>query len=160
MALIRRRILLASVIFLAVWPAWAGPQQTDWRRYVIPETGANVDLPTGIFSNNVGKSETGYGSRFLTADGRANLTVQSLRNDNNDPPSAFLARMRPPRNIVYRRVTRNFFAVSSIRNGLIWYDRCNFSGRSVTCVLINYPATEKRAWDGVVTRISNSLSKS
>lgn len=158
--MIGRTILLASAVFLAVWPAYAAPQQADWRRYVIPETGANVDLPTGIFSNNVGKSETGHGTRFLTADGRANLTVRSLRNENNDPPSAFLARMRPPRDIVYRKVARNFFAVSSIRNGLIWYDRCNFAGRSVTCVLINYPATEKRAWDGVVTRISNSLSKS
>ena len=157
--MIRRNILLAAGVFLAVAPAWAGPQQTDWRRYVIPETGANVDLPTGIFSNNVGKSETGYGSRFLTADGRANLTVQSLRNDNNDPPSAFLARMRPPRDIVYRRVTPNFFVVSSVRNGSIWYDRCNFAGRGVTCVLINYPAAEKRQWDAIVTRISYSLAK-
>ena len=155
-----RRMLLAFGILLAGVPAWAGPQQTDWQRYVIPETGAKVDLPTGIFSNNAGKSEKGYGARFLTADGRANLTVQSLRNDHNDAPSAFLARMRPPRDIVYRKVTRNFFAVSSIRNGLIWYDRCNFAGQSVTCVLINYPAAEKRAWDGVVTRISNSLSNS
>jgi hypothetical protein len=154
-----RRILLAAAVSLSVWPAWSAPQQTDWRRYVIPETGANVDLPTGIFSNKVGNSEKGYGARFLTADGRANLTVQSLRNDSNDPPSAFLAKMRPPSGIVYRKVTRNFFAVSSIRNGLIWYDRCNFAGGSVTCVLINYPAAEKRAWDGVVTRISNSLSK-
>lgn len=156
----RLAIFLAAWVFLTACPAWAGPQETAWRRYVIPETGANVDLPAGIFSNNAGRSETGYGARFLTADGRANLTVRSLRNDNNDPPATFLARMNPPRNVVYRRVTPNFFVVSSVRNGLIWYDRCNFAGRSITCVLINYPATEKKAWDGVVTRISNSLSSS
>ena len=150
---------LASA-FLTLCPALASAQEKDWQRYVIAETGANVDLPTAIFTNNAGKPESGYGARFLTADGRANLTVRSDRNDSKATPAAFLAKMRPPRDIVYRRVTPNFFVVSSIRNGLIWYDRCNFAGRAVTCVLINYPATEKRAWDGVVTRISNSLSKS
>jgi hypothetical protein len=27
----------------------------------------------------------------------------------------------------------------------------------MNCVLINYPATEKRNWDSVVTRISHTL---
>jgi hypothetical protein len=48
--------------------------------------------------------------------------------------------------------------VSSFRNDRIWYDRCNFSGHYINCVLLNYPAVEKRQWDDVVTRISNSLS--
>lgn len=50
-----------------------------------------------------------------------------------------------------------FFVVSSFRNGMIWYDRCNFAGRYVTCVLMNYPAAEKTRWDAIVSRISNSL---
>jgi hypothetical protein len=33
-------------------------------------------------------------------------------------------------------------------------------GRFVTCVSIKYPAAEKKRWDAVVTRISNSLSES
>jgi hypothetical protein len=32
--------------------------------------------------------------------------------------------------------------VSSYKGGKVWYDRCNFSGRLVHCVLINYPAEE------------------
>jgi hypothetical protein len=86
--------------------------------------------------------------------------VQSVLNEANETPSAFLAKKRPPLDIVYRRVTPNFFVVSSFRNGLIWYDRCNFAGRFITCVLINYPAAEKKQWGGVVTRISNSLANS
>jgi hypothetical protein len=66
--------------------------------------------------------------------------------------------MQPPNNIVYKRVTPNFFVVSSFRNDKIWYDRCNFAGHFVNCVLINYPAAEKRRWDGIVTRISNTLT--
>jgi hypothetical protein len=48
--------------------------------------------------------------------------------------------------------------VSSFKGDKIWYDRCNFSARFIHCVLINYPADEKREWDGIVTRISNTLS--
>jgi hypothetical protein len=55
-------------------------------------------------------------------------------------------------------VTPGFFVVSSFRKGKIYYDRCNFAGRFINCVLINYPASEKRQWDNVVTRISNTLA--
>lgn len=149
--------LLAATV-LALSPISAMAQQ-NWQRYVVPETGASVDVPRHIFSEEGGKPEAGHGALFQTSDRRANLTVQSLRNDANDTPAAFLAKKRPPPGIVYRRVTGNFFVVSSFRNDVIWYNRCNFAGRSVTCVLINYPAAEKKRWDAAVTRISNSLSK-
>jgi hypothetical protein len=151
------RLIAAS--FLALWLALPSAQASDWQRYVVAETGAGVDVPRDIFSDEAGKPEAGYGARFQTSDRRANLTVQSLRNDANDSPSAFLAKKRPPSGIVYRRVTPRFFVVSSFRNDLIWYNRCNFAGRSIACVLINYPAAEKKRWDAVVTRISNTLSK-
>lgn len=144
--------------FLALWPISATAQQ-NWQRYVVAETGASVDVPRHIFTEDAGKPETGYGALFLTPDRRANLTIQSLPNDANDTPSVFLAKKRPPSDVVYRRVTANFFVVSSFRNDLIWYNRCNFAGRLITCVLINYPAAEKKRWDAAVTRISNSLSK-
>lgn len=148
---------------LAPSPAMAldrppGSQQDGWQHYAVAATGAHVDIPTAIFSKDAGPAETGLGRRFLTSDGRANLTVQSLPNEANDSPAAFLARRRPPADIVYRRVTPNFFVVSSFRNRIIWYNRCNFSGGFAHCVLINYPAAEKRQWDGVVTRISNTLA--
>lgn len=150
--------VLAAIV-LALWPGFASAQASDWQRYVVPETGAAVDVPRDIFSEEAGKPEAGYGARFLTRDRRANLTVHSERNDAGDTPATFLTKKNPPRGIVYRRVTPNFFVVSSFRDGTIWYDRCNFAGRIVTCVLINYPAAEKKRWDAVVTRISNSLSK-
>ncbi len=110
----------------------------------MPETGAVAQIPTSIFSEDGGKPEVGYGRRFVTSDKRANLTVQSVSNDAGDAPAAFLAKKNPPPNIEYRRVTSRFFVVSSVRENKIWYDRCNFVGHVVNCVLINYPAAEKR----------------
>ena len=72
-------------------------------------------------------------------------------------PATFLAKMRPPAGIIYKRITSDFFVVSSIRNDRIWYNRCNRGNGTMNCVLINYPAAEKRRWDGVVTRISHTL---
>lgn len=136
----------------------ASAQGSDWQRYVVPQSGAAVDIPTAVFSQDAGVPEPRYGRRLTTADGRANLTVQSFTNDARDTPAAFLAKQGPPANIMYRKVTGRFFAVSSIRDGKIWYNRCNSSGRYINCVLINYPAGEKRQWDGIVTRISNTLA--
>jgi hypothetical protein len=136
----------------------AARQPLEWQRYVIPETGTSVDIPTTVFSNDAGRPETGYGRRFLSSDRRANLTVQSVPNEAGDSPAAFLAKKKPPAGIEYKRVTPRFFAVSSFRNDMIWYDRCNFGSRFINCVLLNYPASEKQQWDGVVTRISHTLS--
>jgi hypothetical protein len=146
-----------SAIALIFSCAAATAQPANWRRFVVPESGASVDLPLGIFTEEGGKPDTGYGGRFLTSDHRANLTVQSVPNEGLSP-ARFLATKNPPSNIVYKRITDRFFVVSSFRNDRIWYNRCNFAGRTANCVLINYPAAEKRQWDGIVTRISNTLA--
>ena len=146
------------VLGLALAPTVAAAEPISWSKYQVPETGAAVDIPTSIFSEQAGKPEAGYGGRFLTSDRRADLTVQSVPNDAGFSPAVFLAKKNPPRDIVYKRVTPRFFVVFSFSNGKIWYNRCNFAGRFINCVLINYPAAEKRQWDGVVTRISNTLA--
>jgi hypothetical protein len=152
---LRRRFLAYG---LALWPIATAAQPADWIRFQIPESGASVDIPISIFSEDAGKPETGYGQRFLASDRLANLTVQSVANTEGVSPAAFLARKNPPRDIVYKRITSRFFAVSSFRQGKIWYDRCNFTSRFINCVLINYPAEQKRQWDSIVTRISNTLA--
>ncbi|MDB5637535.1 MAG: hypothetical protein JWP51_2443 [Bradyrhizobium sp.] len=147
-----------TALVVALWPTLAAAQPMYWVRYQVPETGASVDIPTSIFTEDGGKPEDGYGGRFLTSDRRADLTVQSVANDAGFSPAVFLARKNPPSDIVYKRVTPGFFVVSSFRKGKIYYDRCNFAGRFINCALINYPASEKRQWDSVVTRISNTLA--
>jgi hypothetical protein len=117
----------------------------------------NVDIPVTIFSEDAGPSQGGTGRRFFTKDHRADLTVQWVPNPENDSPATFLKKKRPPSGIQYKRVTPRFFAVSSIRNGRIWYNRCNRARDSLNCVLINYPAAVESLWDAVVTRISLSL---
>jgi hypothetical protein len=152
------KMLLAAGV-LSLLPAFASAEPLRWKRYEIAETRSGADVPVDVFTSEAGKPDSGVGAKWRTGDGRANLTVQSVANDANQTPAAFLAAMNPPRGIVYKRVTQDFFVVSSFRDEKVWYNRCNFAGRHVTCVLINYPASEKTQWDAIVTRISHSLSR-
>jgi hypothetical protein len=146
------------IMGIALAPVAASAQPIGWQGYVVPETGAVAQIPTTVFSQDGGKPEEGYGRRFISEDGRAKLTVKSIPNTAGDSPASFLAKQNPPPNIVYQRITPRFFVVSSFRGDKIWYNRCNFVGRFANCVLIDYPAAEKRRWDSVVTRISNTLA--
>ena len=148
-------VALSSSLLLVAEAAGA----VDWERYEIAKNGASVEIPVSLFSENAGLLERELGKRFFTSDHRANLTVRAIPNPDNDTPAAFLAKQRPPPGIVYKRVTPEFFVVSSFRNEEIWYNRCNRSAGYMNCVLINYPASEKRQWDGIVTRISRSLAR-
>ena len=131
--------------------------QVHWERYSIPQTGTSVDIPRSIFTEHAGHSDP-YGERFTTGDGRAELTVQTGPNTDRDTPAIFLAKNHPPSSIQYKRVTGRFFAVSGYKHDKVYYSRCNFSRGLIHCVMIDYPASEERDWDGIVTRISLSLS--
>jgi hypothetical protein len=155
-----KAISLACVVALSLSfvPVAGAGGANEWKRYVIANNGAAVEIPVSLFSEDSGPPEGGLGRRFYTNDHRADLTVEAIPNFENDTPAAFLAKKRPPSDIVYRRVTPEFFVVSSFRNEKIWYNRCNRSDRYMNCVLINYPASEKQQWDSVVTRISHTLT--
>jgi hypothetical protein len=148
---------LACAIAISLVPSAAFGANSDWATYRITKTGAAVEIPAAIFSEDTESSEDGLSRHFYTGDRRADLTVQSIPNRANDSPATFLAKKRPPSGIVYKRVTPKFFVVSSFRNGKIWYNRCNRANQYMNCVLINYPAAEKRQWDAIVTRISHTL---
>lgn len=152
-----KAMMMALALALTASTSTVSAQPVRWTRYIIPQTGTSVDFPSSIFTEEGGRPD-GYGQRFRTADGRAQLTIEAAPNVANDSPAAFLSKRHPPSGIQYKRVTPRFFAISSYKGDKVWYDRCNFSERLVHCVLINYPAEEEHAWDDVVTRMSLSLS--
>jgi hypothetical protein len=92
---LRSLVAVAALVFAG---NAAAAESINWQRYVVAESGAGVDIPTSIFTEEAGKPEGAH-------------------------------------------------------------DRCNFAASSINCVLINYPAAEKRDWDGIVTRISNTLAR-
>src|SRR3954452_10901822 len=95
-------VIALAVIFSS---SLAATKPVETQRYVICETGTSVDIPATIFSNDAGRPEIGDGRRFLSSDGRANLTVQYVPNQAGASPAVFLAKKKPPAGIEYKRVT-------------------------------------------------------
>jgi len=133
----------------------------DWRTFEVPDFGTKVQYPADIFSP-AGQPEVGLGQRFERADGRAVLSIYARSNKAGETPRTYLRKhLRVNRSALdYVRIARSFFAISSERDGVILYSRCNFSGGArgtIHCFDLKYPRQEKRSWDAVVTRISLSL---
>jgi hypothetical protein len=156
-----RRLLLFCFTFAVGGFPQQAPAQSEWTTYA-DAAGTRVEYPADVFSQESGRPEIGTGKRFTTADGRAQLSIYTLANSRGQSPASYLkTNMKGPRSkLNYDRVARNFFAVSTNRNGTVLYRRCNFSGNrggTMHCIDLAYPLSEKRAWDGPVTRISRSL---
>jgi hypothetical protein len=148
--------MLFAATFTVGAPAAA---QESWALYA-DVRGTRVEYPRDIFSVHQGND--GAGQVFTTQDGRARLHMYAMDNPKGLSPRAFMKRHFPVARstLTYDRVAQNFFAISSRRQGMIVYLRCNFSstrGSTLHCVDIRYPAIQKRAWDGIVTRISRSV---
>jgi hypothetical protein len=162
-ALVSNLVLLLSILPSADAQVRGRPGQgLGWQRFEVQEFGTTVDYPAGIFSEPDGKAEKGTGQRFNRADGRAVLTIYARENEDSDTPASYLQKnLRAPRTALdYARVTPSFFAISSERQGIVRYSRCNFSseaGGAIHCFDLVYPQAESRAWDSIVTRISRSL---
>jgi hypothetical protein len=141
--------------------AEASARASGWGRYQDRDFGMRFDFPAHIFSLKSAE-QGGQGVVFSTPDGRARIRLFAFANEANDTPRRYLGRTAKAGEgrFTYVRTTSRFFVASGTRDGMIFYRRCNFpaSGRRVACFHMDYPKQEKRAWDGVVTRISLSLA--
>jgi hypothetical protein len=154
-------VFLGTAVPLAV-QAQVRPEMADWTTFYVPDFGTQIEYPAAIFSKDEGTAEKGLGRRFTTNDGSATFTIYSRANDARDTPASYLRKnLRVSRSTLdYERVAPSFFAISSVRQGSIFYSRCNFSsdaGGAIHCFDMVYPQEAKRAYDYVVTRISRSL---
>jgi hypothetical protein len=138
-----------------IYGSSAMAQPRGWVTYN-DDRGTNVQLPADLFSVD---RATERGRTFATPDGRATLDIYTGPNERGETPAQTLNRTLSdlsPR-LSYTRVTSDFFVISARHERQILYRRCNFDARTIHCLDLKYPASEKRAWDAIVTRISLSL---
>ena len=149
------RILLTALgLSLLALPARA-QQWTTFRN----DSGTTVPYPADLFTLRAGEG-TPRGAAFTSADGRARLHIFAFANERNESPAQFIRRVivDDRRKLTYQRVARGFFVFSAPEEGRVLYRRCNFSrDRMIHCVDLRYPGAEKRAFDGIVTRMSLGL---
>lgn len=120
--------------------------------------GSSVQYLREVLSVPAGSGEPS-GPVLQSADGRARLHVFTLPNEGRVSPSEFIRRAvtNQQERLSYRRVTDRFLVFSAAQGDLILYRRCNFVAARIHCFDVRYPRSEKRMWDGPVTRMSFSL---
>ena len=136
------------------------PRDPDWSALAETNLGTTMDLPRAVFSMADGDAHKGVGRRYRTPDGRARVAVWTERNSSRDTPASYLRRTFaiPRATLDYERFTPKFAVVSGDYGGKVYYLRCNLSPRGTFhCFDLAYPAREKKAWDGIVMRMSRSL---
>lgn len=164
-------IAAAVVAVIASGPSGAARAQVDrptegvetpeWTVFS-DEFGTRVDIPENIFSVDAGPPVRGRGLHLRSPDERARLMIYVEDNGARHSPASFVqANLRESREALdYDRVTNRFFAISGVKDGEIFYSRCNFpqgGAGPLHCIYVAYPKAEERLWDGIVTRISRSL---
>jgi len=152
------RALLWLIALGAVATAAA---QQRWTTYANARFGTTIDYPADLFAQHDPPPENGDGQAFRSRDGRARLAVWGAYNVDGDSPQAYVQQyVEPDGGISYRQITARHFVVSGLRNGDIFYQRCNFAaapGDVIDCFKATYPETDKAAMDAVVARLSRSL---
>ena len=90
----------------------------EWQTFVVQDFGTRVQYPANIFVP-AGRPGKGSGQKFKSADGRAELSIYSIRNDAGETPASYLRHnLRMDRSSLdYTRIARSFFAISSERRG-------------------------------------------
>ena len=148
-----RSLLIAIAMSLLTLPAQA-QQWTTYRN----ASGTTLPFPS-LFTVRAGEG-TPRGEVFTSADGRARLHIFAFANERSESPAQFIKRVivDDSRKLSYQRVGRDFFVFSAPEGDRVLYRRCNFSrDRMIHCVNLRYPRAEKRAFDGLVTRMSLGL---
>jgi hypothetical protein len=141
-------------------PPVSAAASEGWTAYANARFGTAIEYPAGIFSTREPPPENGDGQAFRSADGRARLLVYGANNVENDTPQSYVDKYVDPKGVSFRRVTRDFFAVSGVREGAIFYQRCNFApppGDTIHCFMVTYPSDRKATWNPIVGRLSRTL---
>jgi len=150
-------IRLLIFVALCLWGR-AALAQEQWDTYSNPRFGATAEYPADLFTVQEPPPENGDGQTFHTADGRAELTIYGTNNLHREEPQAYVQHNVSLRDVTYKKIGADFYAVSGTRGATIYYEHCNFPNMDVlSCFYVSYPAAEKAKWDAIVTRIGQSL---
>lgn len=157
-------LVVAFTVFASAVPAGARP---SWSRYVDPELGFAIDLPTGSFVRD-GKGTSPV--RLTERGGDGVLEVYGGTNSNGLNLRAFEKLVGTADRIgevTYHREGRTWFVLSGYyrREGfedgdLIFYAKFMFSPdlKTLSAFEISYPVTDKKRFDPIVEHLQATLT--
>ena len=152
------RLLLVAA-FLSVSAVAAVAQ--DFATYRNERHGFSLSYPAGIFTP-LPPPANDQGRVFVSPDGNARLLAGALPNVDGmnlrDYRSLVLQQSYPGAAIDYAPMRDNWFVLSGIRDGVMFYERVTFTcgGRLINSWAMLYPAAERHLYDRIVEQVARS----
>lgn len=137
----------------------SGEDTLLWRTYRNPRFGTVAELPPGLSLGT--PIDEGDGQAFIDEDGRSEIAVYATLLEGQPFPQYRQWYGSALGSISYEAGGRNWFVLSGIDQGKIFYMKALRSERCgveiVHHVVLRYPQEEKRRFDNLVERVANSL---
>ncbi len=155
------RLLLASGLVSLSALGAAAQDRGDFATYRNDRYGFSLSYPAGTFAPL--PSPANDGSRvFVSRDGNARLLAGALPNPDGmalrDYRSLVLQQSYQGADVDYAPVRDNWFVLSGMRDGAIFYERVTFTcgGRLINSWAMLYPAADRRLYDRIVEHVARS----
>ena len=125
--------------------------------YVNPRYGFAVDLPADF--RPLAPPENGDGQVFEAADKMGRITVYGSNNisEHSLKAAATAQESGCGAKITYRARGKNWFVHSWTADNRISYLKCFVGKGSLNSILLEYPRTQARSYDGVVKRLESNF---
>lgn len=119
--------------------------------------GFSLSYPAGQFIAL--PSATEDGRQFVSKDGSARLLVGTLSNFDNktlrDYRTFVLNESYPGAKVDYAPLRGRWFVISGIRNGMVFYQRVNFTcgNRNINSWAVVFPEAQKAVYEPIIDQI-------
>ncbi len=145
---------------LSLSAAAASAQGVEIATYRNQLYGFSISYPTSQFTPQ--EPLAAEGRVWVSPDGSARLLAGGLPNEDGlnlrEYRELVLRQSYQGAAVDYAPVRDNWFVLSGIRDGMIFYERVTFTcgGRIINSWALLYPQTERRRYDRVVEQVARS----
>ena len=155
------RLSMAAGLLSLATPVVTAQEQGGIATYRNERHGFSLSYPAGTFAAQPPPTDA-EGRVFVSRDGNARLLAGALPNADGvnlrGYRSLVLQQSYPGAAIDYAPMRDNWFVLSGIRDGVMFYERVTFTcgGRRINSWAMLYPAAERRLYDRIVEQVARS----
>src|ERR1700737_4664581 len=153
-------ILTALATLALAFPA--GAAQHTYRTYHNARFDFSISYPADLLIPQ-GESDNHDGQKFRSRDGRAEMLVYGLHNALNQTLRQLYAEEtnpsadHPHRTVSYKTLKGNWFVVSGIEDGKVFYQKTMMSRGLFKTFRIEYDESEKGLYNPLTTQMVHSF---
>ena len=152
-----------SLSFVAILMTIAAASaQQSWQILSNTRYGFSLSFPAPLFSLDR-TSEAGDGHILTAPSQNARLLAGVIVNEDQHTPASYFDYIASTSyadyTVTYRRVGATWFAISGEKEGVVFYEKAQFSCNAtlISSFAIVYPAANQRVINPVIERMENSF---